>query len=259
MNNIATKTVALVFFLLSTLHNVNAQKLPNQQKLSVRAPANIKIDGQATEWNNKFQAYSNHTQFYYTISNDDNNLYLTIHATESAIINRIFKGGITLTVNKSGTKKDKDGIHITYPLINGFFIPLQNLGERLAERKPSVNQGDSLMRIANKNMYNKVKEIRVKGIKNIDTLISIYNTDGIKAASALDNKMEYTYELSVTLKNLELSVNDAPKFAYQLMINQVGPPSTSLSSSGLLVTISSPKPSFGQDATDFWGEYTLAK
>jgi hypothetical protein len=251
----------LLFTLLfaTAIFTAYGQKLPSAQKNGVRAPANIKIDGKATEWDNKFQAYSNHTQFYYTISNDDNNLYLTIHATESAIINRIFKGGVTLTINNSAAKKDKDGIHITYPLINGFFIPLENLGDRFAKRKSSINEGDSLMRVANKNMYNKVKEIKVIGINNIDTLISIYNTDGIKAASALNNKMEYTYELSVPLKNLGLSVNDSPKFSYQLMINQVGLPSTFLTSSGLLVTISSPKPTFGQDATDFWGEYTLAK
>jgi hypothetical protein len=262
MTCITTKTrisLSFTFFLLLTVGAVSAQKPPNQQRSSVRAPANIKMDGRASEWDNKFQAYSNNTQFYYTVSNDDNNLYLTIHATESGIINRIFKGGITLTVNKNGTKKDINGIHITYPLINGFFIPLENLGDRFAKRKSSINEGDSLMKIANKRMYEKVKEIKVIGIKNIDTLISIYNADGIKAASALNNKMEYTYELSVSLKTLGLSINDAPKFAYQLIINQVGPPSTFLSSSGLLVTISSPKPSFGQDATDFWGEYTLAK
>jgi hypothetical protein len=239
-----------------------AQKPPSEQKGSIRAPLNIKIDGKANEWDNKFQAYSNHTQFYYTMSNDNKNLYLTIQADEPPIIRRIINGGVTLTINRSGKKKDPEGIHITYPLLTGLSVPLKNPRARFNGPAP-VTEGDSLMNVTNKRMNDKSKEIRVIGIKNIDTLISVYNTDGIKAASAFDNKMVYTYEMAISLKTLGLSVNSPSKFIYQVMINERESKGINIvknDAGGIVsVNIVGPNAVMGQEATDFWGEYTLAK
>jgi hypothetical protein len=238
------------------------QKPPSEQKGSVRAPSTIKIDGKANEWGNKFQAYSNHTQFYYTMSNDDKNLYLTIQADEPPIIRRIINGGVTLTINKSGKKKDPEGIHITYPLLSQFTVSLKNPRIRYNGPTP-VTEGDSLMNVTNKRMNDKSKEIRVIGIKGIDTLISVYNTDGIKAASAFDNKMVYTYEMAISLKTLGLSVNNPSKFVYQVMINAMESKGINIvknESGGIVsVNIVGPNAVMGQEATDFWGEYMLAK
>jgi hypothetical protein len=233
-----------------------AQKLPSEQKASVRPPANIKIDGKANEWDNKFQAYSNHTQFFYTLSNDEKNLYLTIQVTDGLIINRILKGGITLTVNKSGNKKDAGGIKITYPLLKGFIVPMNDF-KAIANASLPVVSGDSLMAIHSRRMDEKAKEIRVTGIKDVDTLNSVYNTPGIKAAAAFNNKMVYTYELSVSLQNLGLNAGNVTKFSYQVKINELENKGTTFS--GISFSVSGPGANMGQDATDFWGEYTLAK
>ena len=56
----------------------NAQKLPNVQQASLRAPENVKVDGKPTEWGDKLQAYNKATDVFYTIANDYNNLYLII-------------------------------------------------------------------------------------------------------------------------------------------------------------------------------------
>lgn len=108
MKNLKEIAVILLLFSFSLSY---AQEISPElkSKNSIRAPANIKIDGKVTEWNNKFQAYSYHTQFYYTVSNDDKYLYLTVQATDWVIISRIFNGGITFTINKSGTKKIPTG------------------------------------------------------------------------------------------------------------------------------------------------------
>jgi hypothetical protein len=249
-------------FLSVTFITVYGQKPPSEQKNSVRAPSTIKIDGKATEWDNKFQAYSNHTQFYYTISNDDNNLYLTIQADEPPIIRRIINGGLTLTINKSGKKKDDEGIHITYPLLSRFAVSLKNPGARFNGPAP-ITEGDSLMKATNTRMNDKSKEIRVLGIKNIDTLISVYNTDGIKAASAFDNKMVYTYEMAISLKTLGLSINAPAKFMYQVMINAMESKGINVvkNDAGRIVSVNivGPNAVMGQEATDFWGEYMLTK
>ncbi len=289
-----------VFFGVFIFFAANAQNLPNVQQISLRAPVGIKIDGRTTEWNNQFQAYNTHTDFYYTMANDDKNLYVVIQATDPAIIRRIINGGVTLTINRSGQKKDKDGMSITYPSFekNNRFIP--NLGRvsvgaafsRLnsftsysggvtvirdsrdggntigtsgtATKSPPVNT-DSLAIVNNNNMANKAKYIRVNGIKDVDSLISVYNADGIKAASSFDSKLAYTYELAIGLKQLNLSVSNPVKFAYQLMINDVvvhGVTSYSYDQAGNVTGMRYVKTDVGmasQSATDFWGEYTLAK
>ena len=54
------KKILSILFAVITF-TATAQKLPNVQATSLRAPANIKIDGKATEWNDKFQAYNHST------------------------------------------------------------------------------------------------------------------------------------------------------------------------------------------------------
>ena len=223
-----------------------AQKLPAVQKVSLRAPADIKIDGKTTEWDNKFQAYNHHTDCYYTLSNDDKNLYLTIKVTDPVIIRRIINGSITFTINRSGKKNDKDGMSITYPLFgkgNPFSPTLKRSVGGIVRASDVIlrDNTDTTAYIRNNtNMAAKSRFIKVAGIKTVDT-ISIYNTDGIKTAELFDNKLAYTYELSVALKQLDISVTNPVKFVYQLRVNEVN------------------EQGAGQAATYFWGEYTLAK
>ncbi len=239
----------LYIFLLGSFVTANAQKLPNIQNTSLRAPANIKIDGKATEWHNKFLAYNKATDVYYSMANDDDKLYLVVQATDPAIINKIIGGGITLTIQKSGKKTDKDGISITYPIfdkksrpyvhssqivgnsiltVSGddvTIMPRNSVdGARAAKpADPKEFQGDSIMAIYNKRLENNSKYIGVTGIKGIDSLISVYNTSDVKTAELFDSKIVYTYELAVSLTQLGLSVSDGTKFAYHITINGSSP------------------------------------
>src|ERR1700744_4874348 len=131
-----TKIITLkltgIFFLSAICLTANAQKLPNVQPAGIRAPADIKMDGKTTEWNNQFQAYNRATDIYYTLANDDDHLYLTVQATIPDIINKIIGGGITLTIQKSGKKNDKDGISITYPIFTKENRPSLGISRRIS-------------------------------------------------------------------------------------------------------------------------------
>ncbi len=241
----------------------NAQKLPTVQPTSLRAPANIKIDGKATEWNN-FQAYNNATNIFYSISNDDNNLYLTVQSPERDIIKRILNGAITFTIHPDGNKKSSNGIAITYPVISPKIMTNFNSQPKIIPgSESSVAKADSFMNAFNKRMTDRIKYIKVTGIKTLDTLISVYNNDGIKAAALFDNKMVYTWELAVSLKHLGLSVNSPAKLAYNIKVNGVyiAPPTTVADATGAQTTVVSgfSMASPPQDATDFWGDYLLIK
>lgn len=94
--------------------NVHAQKLPKVQQESVYAPVNIKIDGKATEWDGKFQAYNRANCVYYTVSNDENNLYLTVYVSEWINLDKLIYGGLAFTVSNPVNKTEN--VSITYPL-----------------------------------------------------------------------------------------------------------------------------------------------
>jgi len=289
---------------------VCAQKLPNvQPSTGLRVPANIKVDGKTTEWDNSFQAYNHATDVFYTIANDDDKLYLVIQATDKQIVNKIIGGGVTFSIQKSGKKNDKDAVSITYPIFDAKDRPYVRGGGGAAGGirvfttggpggggggdlatsmqaattviksggdAPNANaktEGDSIMNVYNKRLDDKSKNIAVIGIPGLDTLISVYNEDGIRAAERFNNKMDYTYELSIDLKKLGLSVTDAAKFAYHIKVNaakmgdnikiniQGSPgaaadPAMQARIQQMMTQLSA---SSGGETTDFWGEYTLAK
>jgi len=86
------KIIPVILFSIAFL-NTHAQTLPKVQEASLRAPDNIKIDGKPTEWNNQFQAYNTATDLFYTIANDDQNLYLVIQAKKPLSISKIGQRG----------------------------------------------------------------------------------------------------------------------------------------------------------------------
>ncbi|GGA94627.1 hypothetical protein [Mucilaginibacter rubeus] len=261
---------------------IYAQKLPGIQQSSLRAPSNVKIDGKSTEWSNKFQAYNHATDIFYTMANDDDNLYLTIQATEHTNINKILGGGIILTINPSNQKNIKNGISITYP-----FPDMHNrVWVNLKYQPASQTEADSIMKVKNTDYANASKLIKVTGIKSMDSLISVYNHDGIKAAGAFNNKLFFTYELSISLKQLGLDANAPAKFTYNIKLpgvdmaavyNAAGQATTL--AGGVYVVPIGPLPGVSDEyiknnqpsfpvkvhieaftsSTDFWSEYTLAK
>ena len=252
--------IILLLFLLLTATALQAQKAASSQKENLRAPSNIKIDGKLTEWGNKLQAYSNHTQFYYTISNDNKYLYLTIQAKYHEITTRILKGGITLTINKSGNRGDTNSVQITYPIIKPFIIRFGDAPDAKHGGVAASAKLDTFVNETNINLDSQTKFIRVAGIKGVDTLISVYNLDGIKAASGIDKQLRFNYELAISLQDLGMDINNPQKFNYQVMINETD----KLFKSGphkrgeIYVEVSGPAVD-PQPATDFWGEYTLAR
>ncbi len=280
MKTIPLKTIFSSPLLVCCFLNAAAQKLPNVQTASIRAPTNIKIDGKTTEWNNKFQAYNHATDVFYTVSNDDIKLYLTVQATDQLVINKIMSGGVTFTIQKSGKKTDKGGISVTYPLFDkknmpfvhvsggggGMAITDEVAGGGSINSRPANSkefQGDSIMHIYNKSLE-AAKYISVTGIKTLDSLTSVYNTEGVRVAQLFDNQMRYTYELAIDLKLLGLQANDASKFAYHISINPFIPPfesgPTPVKPAAGFVTVMADDHMSGSGATtDMWGEYTLAK
>jgi len=230
MKSIFLKITANTLLFAGFCITAQAQKLKDIQEGSITAPANIKVDGRNTEWNDTFQAENKRTSIFYTMSNDDKNLYLVIKSTDVANNSKILAGGITLAINTEGKKKEKESITLTYPLINR---PAQGGGQGGGRRQMGIvlgggggrgsqspEQRDSMMAAMQKRQLSQVKEIKISGFKKTtDTLISIYNDLGIKAFASIGNDKAFFYELVIPLEELGIS-KDAPKeFAYNIKVN----------------------------------------
>ena len=284
------KATILSAVLCMIAFSVIAQKLPNVQEKSLRAPATIKVDGKPTEWNNQFQAYNKATEIFYNMSNDNNNLYLTVQATDLNFINKIICNGISLTINGTGKMKDQGGMVITFPVLNDDAFPRGQRGEPRSRipinlDKPDSWPADSFMVVLNKDLTSLAKDIQVTGIKEItSSLISIYNPYGIKAVALFDNKTIFTYELAIPLKYLGLSVQNPEPFVYNIKLPGINPPRGSSFEANaarmqrhailepmVLNSVNHQRDTFYWTGptverfyalialTDFWGEYTLAK
>ncbi len=266
---------ANAFLYLTTVINVNAQKLPAKQDGSLRAPLNIKIDGKATEWDNKFQAYNRATDIFYTLSNDDDDLYLTVQSTDRLISKKILAGGVKFTLSISGKKNSPDAIGITFPVNSAIaYSKISSILSSLLSKDQSILVRDSLQLKINDELKNDEKEIKITGIKTLsDTLISIYNTQGIKAYTQLDGKGALTYELAIPIKLLGITYDT--KLMYNILLSGLSSASNSHDvtlSDGSTMTVIRKSRSSGESAaqiaeeydvlynpTDFWGDYTLAK
>ncbi|HUH19038.1 hypothetical protein [Albibacterium sp.] len=272
-----TKMLMLISTLVFlSLEVANAQNLSKVQEASVRAPSDIKVDGKLTEWGGVLQAYNPTNRIFYTISNDDQKLYLTVHTNDHQAVNKITSGGITLTINQSNQKnnnekaKDINNIAVLYPIKvkrQPGDLAMEGIDDAIWKSYSTYKldtsfykkEIDSSMNMANNEILLKYKMIQVTGIpENTENPLSIYNLLGIQAASSFDHKMAFTYELAIPLKYLKASIQD-PNLSYNIKISD----HNSLLSPGEMpmptfIDISDPNILYSQSTTDFWGEYTIA-
>jgi hypothetical protein len=190
---------------------LKAQKLPNVQKTSVYAPANIKIDGKPIEWDNKFEAQNDATSLFYTMANDDNNLYLTLQAIDAPTINKLIRGGLKITIKS--VKKTNNSVILAFMVVppSRRIYFLKSMFEDNAETHKRISD-------FNDQLNNSIKDIGISGVKDIeDTVISVYNDYGIKQAVLLSPKGVLTCEIAVPIKYIAHLV-DANSLKYNLML-----------------------------------------
>lgn len=263
LNNMKNLTI----FLLSALVylQANAQKLPQVQPVSLRAPANVKIDGKVIEWG-QMKAYNKPTELNYTIANDDKKLYLVVQTDVPDVYNRISNGGVKFVVQKNGSKSDDGAAFVKYPFFkehSKFAFSFNKIAYSLTfgagglqttripvKKITTTQQADSVMNAHNAILRDKLKFIYADGLPGTDNLVPIYNDQGIEAAVAFDNKKVYTCEMAIDLKLLGLTAKAGKKFAYHVVINGDPYKFNFVDRDGALPVAYT---------TDFWGEYTLAK
>ncbi len=214
--------IILVYIIILTGLYTKAfsQKVNNVQEGNMWAPA-VKADGKLNEWGDALKAYNKTTRLWYTVANDDKNIYLAIKCNEQSASNKILAGGISFTVNTAGKKKDKEAFVITFPVINRAAMGRGARGMRRGGGAGQQDTPDSAAILAQqREVLATAKTISAIGFKEItDTTISVYNEYGIKAAATFDDKSNFMYELAIPLKMLGLQPGDTKELAYNIKLN----------------------------------------
>jgi hypothetical protein len=199
------KLIAAVFAILFLGGSAFAQS----EMLLESAPSTLKIDGKLNEIADSLKNYDKTTKVYYTIFNDANNLYVLIKANGRSEQNKILAGGISVSVNPAGKKKEASTI--TFPLVdrNAMMAQMRNRGnvggQERPSGQPSAGQGTNWEEMR-KRVLSQLKEIKVSGLKDVNSeTISIYNTYGIKTGINYNDKNHLIYELAIPLS--AVSVN----------------------------------------------------
>ncbi len=241
------KITFLLFGALAFLQ-ANAQKLPQVQQASLRAPSDIKIDGKPKEWDGKFQAYNKNTGVFYSIANDAENLYVAIYSNEKDYTDKIIRNGINLSFNAK--KKSAEGsVTIKYPLSQAINMEESNNYGEMARK----SNNDGIVLKMNKGVVTKNKHVKIFGAKALtDTIYSIYDAQGVMVGLDCPAENQVYYEISIPLKYLEFTSGALPKINYNVKINE-----------SWLAHLR-PASFWAEEAhrvygADFWGEYTLAK
>lgn len=209
----------LTLMLISVHLTLMAQKTPNIQIGSVWAPTTIKIDGKLTEWGESLKAYNKNVQLWYTVANDDKNIYLAIKSTDLDNNNKILAGGISFTLNTEGKKRTKNVFTITFPIIKSTGGRIGRGGRRGGFGEDETPDTAAIV-AQQKQLLATAKEISTMGFADItDTLVSIYNEYGIKTSVNIDGEGVLVYELAIPIKLLKITADDKNELAYNIKLN----------------------------------------
>jgi len=237
--------------LLLIVNIANGQKLPGIQKQSIYASIDIRGKGEPL-----YQAYNKNTQTYYTMANDDKNLYIVIAGDKSNIIGKMIGGGITFTVKDMSGKKPSRPLSTKYPLF-----------QRSVRYAIGGLFSDSSQTTAdiNKTLEAESREILITGMKNdVPDTVSIYNDYGITAMGVLGVKRWYVCEVIVPLKYLDELTDKDPKLSFNIALNPIQSynqvSAAKQAAFNQIIANGNLSPSFlsNLSITDFSGEYVLA-
>ncbi|TWF42488.1 hypothetical protein FHW36_102244 [Chitinophaga polysaccharea] len=227
----------------------SAQDEPNKW-----APANIKVDGQATEWPKPLQFYNNETKLFYTIANDQDNIYVIVSVPDPKSQMKIMRSGLTLSVNATGKKKG--GASITFPLT-----------ENVSTGAPDVPEASRALIAGElkKQVLANVKEIKVSGFEGIpDGNIPVRNTFGIQTAGTYEAAGNLVLEVAIPLKTLGVTSLASQAIAYHFKVNAMKREDKKEMEAKRAKGQAAPMPGEYEDnfamyySADFWTRQTLA-
>ncbi len=151
----------------------------------------VKIDGEASEWNNPLRFYDAETKLFFAFANDSTNLYLCFQSNDKRNQVKIHMAGMKVYIITKGKEKHKGCI--IYPLVD----PKENFArEELNEEvEPDIERLKNTFLLQNTNML-------TSGFANQNGNYPIHDSVGIHSYLNWNEKNIMTYEIAIPLKEI---------------------------------------------------------
>lgn len=199
---------------------VYAQDTDPDREVNIWAQQPVVVDGNSAEWHEPLNNYNTGTKLAFAFANDRDNLYLIIESLDEITTGKVLNGGLTLTINTAGKKKD--GFKISFLGMNRPPQPVDSLahaGERMHETGLEKTHDTSMPEPGSHETA--VRVVQLAGFKRIpDGTLAIPNQQGIQVAAAFNGHRDYICELAIPLADLDLKGNELKAIAYNIKINK---------------------------------------
>ena len=175
----------------------------------------VVADGLLNDWPDSLALHNEATNLYYSLANDDKNVYLALRSATKQDLTKILAGGISFSANIEGKKKDPPTV--IFPVLDRTPGKPRNVKEQPEEEEMQAK------------VLSRIKDIKVAGFKEIiDGGISLQNTYGIRAATAFDKNNNLIQEIIIPLSLLNLSTANAEEVTYSIKVNGLQGPSVGM-------------------------------
>jgi len=195
--------VFTIFSCSSSKHS-KTKRLPGNWQVSP-----ITIDGSDKDWPSPYPEYDEKAMLGYAVSNDNENIYITVETGDPATQLKILREGLTVWIDRKGEKEEVTAINYPIPTATG--ETEHKLRQRLAQ-DGNGQQGLGTDRLQKQRMEleDKVraalagaKEFSLQGFKSCNLQFPIMEMDtcGIVVRIGLDSTNELIWEAKVPFKS----------------------------------------------------------
>ena len=193
----------------------------------------VTVDGNIQEWSDPLRFYDYKSKVNYTISNDRENLYVSMKISDFALRMKIVKGGMEFRIDTSGKK--------VFPI--AFIFPIANQIVMKTNKRNDVHLqkfrgGQQENTGTNQKPLEQARDAQLVGFKYPlgGPLSMINNNSGIAAVANIDSLGTLTYEAKIpfnTFYKNTLSAADSNKvFSYEIKVNALPAPQVRESGNG---------------------------
>lgn len=164
------------------------------------------IDGDLNEWSKPLRFGSNGGQMQYNVTNDKENIYISIETKDQATAMKILRSGVNIYIDPGAGKSKKNCI--AFPLANNS-LPAQSTGTSTS----GARQGREDMM---QSLLIQATTFNVTGFKNIDNRqYDVKDKSKIKIAIQPDMGYGLAYEAAIPIKYI---VDDEKKGAQNISV-----------------------------------------
>jgi hypothetical protein len=196
-------------FVLSAICSCNSAKKSKSKRLpGVWQAAPVVVDGKNNEWPSPYPEYDDKAMIGYAVSNDKNNLYITVETGDPATQLKILREGLTVWIDRTGQKEEATAINYPIPheAAKGSDEVRRPSSSRMQGSSSGTANSEDRMRIELEDRVRRAlpdaNEYSLQGFKSCNLQYPIMESDscGIAVHMSLDSDNEVIWEAAIPFK-----------------------------------------------------------